>query len=963
MKRISFVILLILLLFDATFSQNQANLWYFGAYCGLDFNAGFPIKVNSTIYTGMGTAVMSDSLGNLLFYSDGDKIYNKNYSPMLNGEVLMGDDPEVTQRVVIVQKPESSHLFYVFFVGIGSWSSTGIFGFWYCLVDMNGDNGLGEVTKKNILINAAWDAQEKLFAVKYSNNKDVWIITHKLQENQFASFLLTKNGLNTNPVLSSASVVQQTMNRQGYMKISYDKRFFFNAYENTQPYFFEVGKFNDTTGEINILYYLTKIDAQGRTLFPYGIEFSPDSKLVYIAFRTKDNDVEIYQYDMQYVENHSLFTQSAILIGKGAGIALQLARDGKIYCSGTGLQQYQYVSVINKPWIRGVGCNYQKDVIYYAPLASVYYSFPNILLDYLYRFEWVGECSGPDNVVQFKPNFMFPDSIHWNFGDPASGVDSISHKLAPTHIFSSGGEFEVAADVWYPPDTTNPFGRYEHTLRVVTIKQSPLPDLGSDTLVCKNNEIELNGGAGAGSYLWNTGEFGFNDSLITVSDTGTYWAYWVKVNAPNGCTTIDSVFVGWNPPAVFDETNLTITPTSCGGSSGSITGLQVVGVPPLSFSWQDADGNVLGNSLDISGLGVENYYLSASDGNGCSTLSGSYTITDAGDIIIDTVTFTPEHCGQDDGTMTVIAHSGGSSYFRYSINDGASFQENDSVFIALAAGSYVVRVSDTNGCQSVYGHNPVVIDNSSAPHITNITTFDETNLDQNGEIIITADVFSGSIHYSINNGNSFQLDDGDFSNLSAGTYPCMVADDFGCDTTFMVVVNRVSTQQLEALAGDDHSCLGDAAVVPLVVSGFDSVVRFRTELFYDSSVLSCTGYQNPDASIADKLQVQLVQNDNRVLLSWEGDNPVSVANGSRLAELVFDGKKEGYSLVDWAHSAGESYFYNTNGLQIPALYNPGNVRIFSRPGILLESSKKVCENDQVLISPFVSGGSGTYEYL
>jgi len=108
---------------------------------------------------------MCDSLGNLLFYSDGNILYNKNLDPMLNGSPLMNDDPNVTQRVVIVQKPENDSLYYVFFVGRGTFSNTGRYGLWYDIVNMNGDNGLGEVIEKNVFINSAWDAQDKLFAI------------------------------------------------------------------------------------------------------------------------------------------------------------------------------------------------------------------------------------------------------------------------------------------------------------------------------------------------------------------------------------------------------------------------------------------------------------------------------------------------------------------------------------------------------------------------------------------------------------------------------------------------------------------------------------------------------------------------------------------------------------------------------------------------------------------------------
>ena len=615
--------------------------------------------------------------------------------------------------------------------------------------------------------------------------------------------------------------------------------------------------------------------------------------------------------------------------------------------------------MINKPWIRGVGCDYKKDAIYLNG-NRIFTCFPNILLDYLYRFEWTGDCSGPTNSVKFKPNFMFPDSIHWNFNDPSSGADSVSHEMSPTHTFTSGGEYEVSADVWYPPDSVNPFGRYEHTSRVVTIKQSPLPDLGADTLICKNSNIELNGGAGEGSYVWSSGDFGFNDSLVTVSDTGVYW---VKVNGSNGCYTIDSVTVGWHPPVQFVDSNMTITPTSCGGNTGSIAGLQLIGVEPFLLHWQDAQGAVLGSTLDISGLPVGNYFLSVTDGNGCNTLSPPYTITDAGDIAIDTVITSATHCGQNNGSITIMAHSAATTYFRYSINDGVSFQENDNLFPNLNAGNYFVRVSDTNGCQSAYEHNPVAIIDILGPQVTSVTTLPETNYNSDGSINLSATVSDGVVRYSIDGGSVFQTDNGVFTNLSAGTYMCTISDDYGCDTSFDVTVERISTQLLEAIAGDGHSCLGNAVVVPLSAEGFDSVTTFRSELFYDSSVVECSGFQNVNTQLENDIMVQVESNSNRVIVTWQGDKPVSLNGDQNLLNLVFNGKTEGYTQVDWAHTAGESYFINAQGEAITTQYTVGNVRIFSRPSIMLIDTQEVCQGDMVFVSPYVTGGSGVYNYL
>jgi hypothetical protein len=494
------ILIYFLLIFSAlsnlqSFSQhNEANIWYFGEFAGLDFNTGEPVVIQGYTHNFYGSASVCDTAGNLIIYSGGQKIWNRNYQIMLNGDNLIGDDYLVTQRVLIVPQPDSETIYYVFFVGRGPNSSSGQYGLWYNIVDMSGDNGLGEVIEKNKFLYAAWDATEKLFAVKHKNNKNIWIITRKFKEDKYAAFLITSSGLNTTPVLSNSTHISHINDQPGYLKISYDKKYIIAAYREYPEKMVEVGRFDANTGQIDILFREDKSDPYfGQLMHPFGIEFSPDSKFAYISYAYWGNDTImgdfIYQYDMQYIEDSVLFAQSAVLVNDGGlkpGTGLQLARDGKIYCSfpHNGNFNYHYVSVIHHPEKRGTACNFEKDAID-MDYARVFYSFPNILLDYLYRFEWEGNCSGPYNSITFKPNFIpTPASILWNFDDPGAGADSISTELWPVHYFTHGGEFEVSVVVHYPPTPNYPFGRIEETSRIVEVEYAPEPDLGPDTTVC-----------------------------------------------------------------------------------------------------------------------------------------------------------------------------------------------------------------------------------------------------------------------------------------------------------------------------------------------------------------------------------------------------------------------------------------------------------------------------------------------
>ncbi len=485
--------------------------------------------------------------------------------------------------------------------------------------------------------------------------------------------------------------------------------------------------------------------------------------------------------DLQYYEDSAKFYDNRVLIGTGPASSMKLARDGRIYCSHS---QEEYLSVIQQPWRKGTDCNFKIDEVHLdfdnqGRETTIY--LPNMLLDYLFRFEWEGYCSG--YPVQFQSNFIpEPAYIKWNFNDPDSGVDSISYDLNPVHQFSKGGEFEVSVFVRYPNS------RVEETSRVVTITQSPVPNLGPDTLKCEIDEIKLNAGNEDGMYTWSTGHFGQNIFEITVSDTG--W-YWVQVTNDETCAGIDSIYVGLFPPPVIDENSLVITPTSCGGSNGKITGLMVYGEEPLSYSWFDADGNLISNTLDIEDLPVGNYFLHIHDGHNCTTISEPFTITDAGDIQINEVMVENSHCSLNNGQIEINAWSGATDDLLYSIDNGSSWQMVDNVFPGLTAGNYFIRVKDQSDCETVYENNPVIIYNEGGPDVSSVITIPEIDYLSNGQIDIAASIGNGQLHYSINNGSSFQTDNGLFTNLTAGTYSCIVKDDYGCDTAFTVELDRL----------------------------------------------------------------------------------------------------------------------------------------------------------------------------
>ena len=192
---------------------------------------------------------------------------------MQNGDDLEGHRG-ASQGVIAVQKPGSNNIYYVFTTGFVQGSTYQV-GLYYSVVDMNLDGGLGAVTEeKNVLMVEAWDAIDKILAVKHENREDIWIITRKFNEDGYASFLLTENGIKTQAVISEC-LDKDLFQIQGNLKVSHDKKQLVAAYfeDGTETQFpiFEICTFNAWTGEISVLYTLQFFAEFNLAQEPWGV--------------------------------------------------------------------------------------------------------------------------------------------------------------------------------------------------------------------------------------------------------------------------------------------------------------------------------------------------------------------------------------------------------------------------------------------------------------------------------------------------------------------------------------------------------------------------------------------------------------------------------------------------------------------------------------------------------------------
>jgi hypothetical protein len=390
-------ILLFILSGSQTYGQKQGNIWYFGDGYGLDFNTAPPTLLNDGETAPIlacgdavveGTASIADSSGSLLFYTDGQTIWNKNHEPMSNGAGLLGGTSS-TQAALIVPKPQSDTRYYVFTTD--DFCNDLANGLRYSVVDICLDSGYGAVVGKSKNILLVDTVAEKLAAVRHANGVDYWILVHKYFSNEFYAFRLTPQGIEE-AVISSVGAVHEgaganNMTRAiGQMKISSDgSRIALGAINGSD--IFEVLDFDNSSGIVsNAIHISTLIGV-------YGVAFSPDGTKLY-------QTPLLTQYDLNAGGgNPASILASAFQYSNpnlSAFDGAELGPDGKIYLYDSD----NTISVIHNPNAYGVNSGAEAQV-YTMSISTRVYGFSSMIAGYDYTA--TGICN-PIGIAEVSPS-------------------------------------------------------------------------------------------------------------------------------------------------------------------------------------------------------------------------------------------------------------------------------------------------------------------------------------------------------------------------------------------------------------------------------------------------------------------------------------------------------------------------------------------------------------------------------
>ena len=326
------------------------------------------IPIHKTIELGQSSITMSDSLGNLQFYSNGCSINNSNHKTIINGDSIGKGNYEIsycypiesgviplTQMLFSVPNLVKKDIYYLFYLNLTHAYSQGQ-GFplaptlfYYSEIDMS--NGSGKMLKKNEVILKDTFARAMLQGVKHKNNKDWWIIMPKSQSNCYFVTKIDYNG-NISTTKQCDGLVWKDGDTKGQSIFSPNKKYFARLGSGHGLSIFD---FDNENGKIKAKYLIPIAD----TFYTSGVAFSSNSRYLYAMCNQK-----LYQFDMKA----SNIEKSKILIAKlekspksaykiSFGQSM-LAPDGKIYIAGEAT--HDYLHVIHKPNLPGLSCNLEQ---------------------------------------------------------------------------------------------------------------------------------------------------------------------------------------------------------------------------------------------------------------------------------------------------------------------------------------------------------------------------------------------------------------------------------------------------------------------------------------------------------------------------------------------------------------------------------------------------------------------------
>jgi len=331
---------------------------------------------------------------------------------------------------------------------------------------------------------------------------------------------------------------------------------------------------------------------------------------------------------------------------------------------------------------------------------------------------------------------------------------------------------------------------------------------------------------GTPTYNWDSGEQTANIDNLEAGQ------YCVTVRDGNNCeetycTTIEE------PLGISVEES--VTSAGCDGQSNGAIQLSISGgVGPFQIAW-------LGGQTDstINNLVAGDYEALITDANLCEYIYNG-TVNENPPFLLE-LNGNDVTCFEENDGSIITETSGSTSQLDYLWVGPNGFNSTESNIDSLAAGTYEVLISDSDGC-SVSG--TYMIDQPAAIVsdflVGDVQCFGEAN----GFVSVDTDFGTSPFVYSIDSGENFQSNTF-FTGLIEGTYSIITQDANGCEKLDSVIVEQPDDLNI-TMDSIFEIRLGDNVQIQSTVNLAGSAID--TIYWTADTTLSCINCFNPVAT-------------------------------------------------------------------------------------------------------------------
>lgn len=607
------------------------NQWYFGEMAGLDFNTNPPTALtDGIIFSEEGCATVSDENGQLLFYTNGSTVWNKEHEIMVNG-TLIGGDSTAAQSAMILPLPDDNTMFYIFTTEEVYGDFT--FNMRMSIVDMKKDTARGQVVIKDVPIIES--SSERVTASGF--NGTPWLMAHEYGNRNFRAYQVNVNGL-VGPVHSTGGephVFQSELRATGYMKFAPGGNLVAVVVPGT-PNYIDLLDFDVVTGAVSNS-RLIDIEEPNPA---YGLEFSGDSRKLYVT--TTGSPSRLIQYDLDSInsQNPAADIQATKFAFPNVTLsdygALQLGPNGVIYLAIDGQVQ---IGSLSSPGGDDASATFQEASTDLSGRTSRL-GLPNFTQQVSSAPQLPGittevACAGLPTSFSGTGRDSSIEEYSWDFGDSTALVTDQN----TTHIYTTPGTYIVTltlsnrcdmdsiltdtVDVfsipqlpmvpedtslcgapvtlfawnvddptlsyyWSSGDSTrsvtftsptivdvaiiNDDGCSSDTVTVFIGEDESFIDLGADRLICQNDTIILDANDPGPTFTWYRDGVVVGDQrthTVAASNPGDFEYVAEVVNDFSGCIYRDTIMISIQAGPQALQSN--ITPPDCGEANGGFT--------------------------------------------------------------------------------------------------------------------------------------------------------------------------------------------------------------------------------------------------------------------------------------------------------------------------------------------------------------------------------------------------------